>query len=174
MTSLKYFHPAYMSLSQTHPLFTSCGSSPYEISKAVVQARYLSGRARVESLTKHWDKANKAGTCPLCRSIQPTEGTIEHVLLSGGCPALVDARLSMMSLIQAYLVSHPYLFPIFQSLWGKDDVQTMQFLLDCSAISSVRQLVQDSEKPILRDLFYLTRSYVFKLFVTRRRLISLF
>ena len=36
MKSLKYFHPAYMSLSQTHPLFTSCGSSPYEISKAVV------------------------------------------------------------------------------------------------------------------------------------------
>ena len=58
MKSLKYFHPAYMSLSQTHPLFTSCGSSPYKISKA----RYLSGRARVESLTKHWDKANKDGT----------------------------------------------------------------------------------------------------------------
>ena len=61
MKSLKYFHPAYMSLSQTHALFTSCGSSPYEILKAVVQARYLSGRVRVESLTKHWDKTNKDG-----------------------------------------------------------------------------------------------------------------
>ena len=47
MKSLTYFHPAYMSLSQTHALFTSCGSSPYEILKAVVLARYLSGRARV-------------------------------------------------------------------------------------------------------------------------------
>ena len=135
---------------------------------------YLLIRARVESLTKHWDKANKDGTCPLCRNVQSTEGTIEHVLLSGGCPALVDARLSMTSLIQAYLVSRPYLFPIFQSLWGKDDMQTMQFLLDCSAIPLVRQQAQESENPILRDLFYLTRSYVFKLYVTRRRLIGLF
>ena len=172
MKSLKYFHPAYMSLSHTHPLFTTCGSSPFEISKAVVQARYLSGRARVESLTKHWDKANKDGTCPLCKHVRPTQGTIEYVLLSGGCPTLVDARLSMLSLIQTYLVSRPYLFPIFQSLWGKDDMHTMQFLLDCSAISLVRQQAQQSENPILRDLFYLTRSYVFKLFVTRRRLIG--
>ena len=58
MKFLKYWHPAYMLLSQTHPLFPTCGSSPYEISKAVVQTRFLSGRARVESLTKHWDKAN--------------------------------------------------------------------------------------------------------------------
>ena len=163
-----------MSLSQIHPLFTSCGSSPYEISKAVVQARYLSGRARVESLTKHWYKANKDGTCPLCRNVRPTEGTIEHVLLSGGCPALADAKLSMISLFQAYLVSRPYMFPIFQSIWGKDYMQTMQFLLDCSALPLVRQQAQESENPIFRDLFYLTRSYVYKLYVTRRQLIGLF
>ena len=87
---------------------------------------------------------------------------------------MVDARLSMISLIQANLVSRPYLFPIFQSLWGKDDMQTMQFLLDCSALPLVRQQAQEFENPILRDLFYLTRSYVLKLNVTRRRLIGLF
>ena len=102
------------------------------------------------------------------------EAKIEHVLLSGGCPALMDARLSMTSLIQVYLVSRPYLFPIFQSLWEKDDMQTLQFLLDCSAIPQVRQQAQKSENPILRDISYLTRSYVFKLYVTRRRLIGLF
>ena len=80
----------------------------------------------------------------------------------------------MISFFQAYLVSCPYLFPIFQSLWGKDDMQTMQFLLDCSAIPLVIQQMQESETPVLRDLFYLTRSYVFKLFVTRRLLIGTF
>ena len=116
--SLKYFDPTYMSLSTTHPLFTTCGTSPYEVSKAVVQARWLSGRARVESLTRHWDNSNKEGICSLCKMVQPAVGTIEHFLLSGGCPALVDARLSMISFFQAYMVPRPYLFPIFQSLWG--------------------------------------------------------
>ena len=132
--SLKYFDANFMSLSQTHPIFLTCGSSPYEVSKAVVQARFLSGRAKVESLTKHWDKSNKDGICLLCREIEPTEGTIEHLLLPGGCPRLIEARQSMISMMQSYLVSRPYLFPIFQSLFGNDDLTTVQFLPDCSIL----------------------------------------
>ena len=161
-----------MSLSQTHPIFLTCGSSPYEVSKAVVQATFLSGRARVESLTKHWDMSNKDGICALCRNIQLAKGTIEHLLLLGSCPALADSRLSMLSMMQSYLVSRPYLLPIFQKLFGNDDLTTMQFLLDCSVMSDIILLQQKSENPILTDIFYLTRSYVFKIFVTRRRLLS--
>ena len=171
--SLKYFDPNFMSLSRTHPLFTTCGSSPYEVSKAVIQSRWLSGRARVESLTRHWDMSNRAGICPLCRIVKPTVGTIEHFLLSGGCPALVEARLSMLSFIQAYMVPRPYLFPIFQALWDVDESHTMQLLLDCSVIPSVIKLENESENPVMKDLFYLTRSYVFKISVTRRRLLEL-
>ena len=163
-TSLKYF-PLPKS-PRLHQLWV--------LSKSVVQARYLSGRVRVKSLTRQWGKANQDSICPLCWNVRPTQGTIEHILLSGGCPTLVEARLSMISFFQAYLVSRPYLFPIFRSLWGKDDMQTMQFLLDCSAIPLVIQQAQESETPVLRELFYLTRSYVFKLFVTRRRLIGTF
>jgi hypothetical protein len=170
--SLKYFDPNFMSLSRTHPLFTTCGSSPYEVSKAVTQARWLSGRARVESLTRHWDTSNKAGICPLCRIVKPTVGTMEHFLLSGGCPALVEARLSMLSFIQAYMVPRPYLFPIFQALWDVEESLTMQLLLDCSVIPSVIKLEQESENPVMKDLFYLSRTYVFKIFVTRRRLLE--
>ena len=169
--SLRYFNPNFMSLSRTHPIFLTCGSSPYELSKAVIQARALSGRARVESLTKHWDK-NNDGICSLCRNIRPTEGTIEHLLLLGGCPALVEARLSMISMIQSYLVPRPYLLPIFRSHFGNDDLTTMQFLLDCSVLPDIISISQESETPILTDIFYLTRSYVFKIFVTRRRLIT--
>ena len=169
--SLKYFNPRFMSLSRTHPIFTTCGSNPYEISRAVVQAQFLSGKARVESLTKYWDMRNKDGMCQLCKIVP---GTIEHILLAGGCPALADARQSMLAHIQAYLVPRPYLFPIFESLWGKDDTMTIQFILDCSVIPSVIKLSQESENPIFNDLFYLTRCYVYKLFVTRRRLLGLF
>ena len=123
-----------MSLTSSHPIFSTCGSSPYEVSKAVVQARFLSGRARVESLTKYWDMSNKDGGCLLCQLTNPLPGAIEHLLLAGGCPALVDARLSMMSMIKAYMVPRVYLLPLFEELFGKDDDVTMQFLLDCSEL----------------------------------------
>ena len=126
-----------MSLSSTHPIFTSCAGSPYQTKKAVVQARYLSGRGRVEALTKHWDFSNKEGNCPLCALLSPTLGTIEHLLLSGGCPALVDARLSMLSFIQAYMVPRPYLLPIMKACWGLADHLSMQLLLDCTVIPEV-------------------------------------
>ena len=137
-----------------------------------MQTRFLSGRAKVESLTKHWDKSHKDGFCLLCREIEPTEGTIEHLLLPGGCPRLIEARQSMISMMQSYLVSRPYLFPIFQSLFGNDDLTTVQFLLDCSILPDIIKLNQESEDLILKDIFYLTRSYVFKIFVTQRRLLS--
>ena len=172
LPSLKYFLPAYMSLSTTHPLFTTCAGSPYEISKAVFQARYLSGRGRVESLTKHWDPANSEGYCRLCSGLAPTLGTIEHLLLPGGCPALVDARLSMISFMQAYMVSRPYLLPVMKASWGVDDDTTMQLLLDCSVLPTVIKTSQETPYPVLKDLFYLTRTYIFKLHVTRRRFLS--
>ena len=161
-----------MSLSVTHPIFSTCGTAPYEVSKAVIQARWLSGRARVESLTRHCDNTNKEGICPLCRIVKPTLGTIEHFLLSGGCPALVEARLEMISFFQSYMVPRSYLFPIFQALWGRDDSMTMQLLLDCTVIPEVIKLCQESEEAVMKDIFYMTRTYVFKVYVTRRRLLQ--
>ena len=49
-----------MALSSTSPIFSMCGSFPYEVLKVVYHARALSGHARVESLTKHWDMSNRA------------------------------------------------------------------------------------------------------------------
>ena len=54
LPSLRFFHPEFMSLASPHPLWTSTGSSPYEVAKAIQQARFLSGRYRTESLCKHW------------------------------------------------------------------------------------------------------------------------
>ena len=49
---------------------------------------------------------------------KPVFGTIEHLLLFGGYSSLVEARLSMISLIQAYLVPRPYLLPILAQAMG--------------------------------------------------------
>ena len=161
-----------MSLTSTHPIFSSCEGSPYEVNKVAVQAPYLSGRARVEALTRHWDKSNKDGICVLCRNVNPTLGTLEHFLLSGGCPALVDARLTMMSFFQSYMVSRPHLLPIMKDCWEVDDYLTMQLLLDCSVIPIVIKSCQVTSLPVLKDLFYMSRTYIFKIYITRRRFID--
>ena len=137
LSSLKYFNPCFMSLSKTHPLFSTCGSSSYQVLKASIQAKFLSGRARVEDLTRHWDLGNREGYCLLCKFVKPTLGNLEHFLLGGGCPALVEARMTMMSFFQAYLVSRPHLLPLFRACWGVEDSTSMQFLFDCSVLPQI-------------------------------------
>ena len=66
LSSLEFFKPGFMSLSKTHPIYTSCGTNPYETMKASIQARFLSGQAKVEARTRHWDPSNKEGHCRLC------------------------------------------------------------------------------------------------------------
>jgi len=70
-------------------------------------------------------------------------------------------------------VSLPLSLPNFQALWGVDDSLTVQFLLDSSVIPEVIKVSQESENPVINDIFYLTRSYVFKIPVTRRRLLGI-
>ena len=82
LTSLRYFHPQYMSLATPHPIFLSAGSSPYEVIKAGVQATFLSGRYRTERLCRFWSN-NPQGFCllPSCAGREIYEDE-EHILLS--------------------------------------------------------------------------------------------
>ena len=58
LSSLTYFHPNFMSLTVPHPLWTTCEGNPFEIAKAIVQAKLLSGRYRTDKLLKHFSKNN--------------------------------------------------------------------------------------------------------------------
>ena len=145
-----------MSLSSTYPIFSTCGSSSYEVSKAIIQAKFLSGRPRVESLTRHWDLSNREGFCLLCKDTEPVLGTLEHLLLAGGCPALTEARLSMLNFFNSYLVPRPHLLHLFKECWNSNETLT---LLDCSVIPIVISTCQASQEgTILKDLFYITRN----------------
>ena len=48
LKSLKYLRSEFLGLTRCHPMFWSCGSSPWEAEKATTKARLLSGRYRVE------------------------------------------------------------------------------------------------------------------------------
>ena len=91
LPSLKYFNPNYMSLTKPHPLWLSCGSNPFEVNKAVVQARMLSGRYPTDQLSRHWNQQNRAGYCLLQGCSGKAEGSLEHIILH--CPALLSTRL---------------------------------------------------------------------------------
>ena len=84
LSSLKYMQTRYMGLTKCHPLFRSCGASPWEAEKATSQARLLSGRYRVESLTGHWVPGNREGLCTLpdCWGTSAAhKGSVECLLL---------------------------------------------------------------------------------------------
>ena len=87
---------------------------------------------------------------------------------------MADARLSMIEMIQAFLVPRQHLFPVIKEYWSQDNEMKMQFLLDCSNLPLVIGLAQAyTDKSVIKDLFYVTRTYVAKVFMTRRRLLPL-
>ena len=89
-SSLAYFKPQYMSLKKPHPIWTSCPPNPYEINKAIIQARLVSGKNRCDWTTRHWSATNKEGFYILCPELS-VPGTVEHILLT--CPALEEKRI---------------------------------------------------------------------------------
>ena len=67
LPSLVYFRAEFSVLNTPHPVNWTPASNPYEVSKAVVHAKILSGKYRIAKLTSHW--TNKGGT-----------ETLEHIL----------------------------------------------------------------------------------------------
>ena len=101
LSSLCYFKPQFMSLSKPHPLITTPGSSPYEVSKAVVQATFLSGRYRTERLCRHWS-SNKEGYCLLTQCINYNHvEDLQHIFLH--CVSLSEARCRLVNFTLAYV-----------------------------------------------------------------------
>ena len=166
LLSLKYFNPKFMSLKSPHPIWTSAGS-PFEVRKAVVAARMLSGRYRTDLLARHWSKTNPLGVCQLPGCDGQHEGNLEHLLLN--CPALSDVRSKVIKLWCNFMVPRQYLFPIVaQHTLGNDELH-VQFLLDPSCLPCVIAATR-TNPDVLRNCFYLSRTWVFTLHVARTRL----
>ena len=120
LDSLVYFKPSFMSLSSPHPLWTTA-KSPFEVRKAVITARMLSGRYRTDRLMRHWSRSNPEGFCrlPGCHG---KDGTLLHILLH--CPALAETRANGISLWSSFLVSRPWLHlkrEKIRKLWNLTD-----------------------------------------------------
>ena len=165
LPSLEYFKPRFMSLSKPHPLWTHAGS-PFEVRKAVIAARMLSGRYRTDLLSKHWVRDNPDGLCrlPGCSN---QEGNLHHILLS--CPSLADSRAGMIRMWSNFMVSNPNLLSIVKEYTITKDELFMQFLLDPSCLPLVIS-TSKNDPNILKNCLFLSRTWCFSAHLARSKL----
>ena len=165
LPSLEYFHPEYMSLRAPHPMFLAA-HSPFEVRKAIVVARMLSGRYRTDRLARHWSQTNPSGSCQLPGCTGTELGDLPHILLY--CPALKGTRSNLVSLWANFIAQRRYLYTLIRSLTSQEK-SFMQLLLDPSSIPSVI-LANKDNSDVLSCCFYLSRTWVHSLHLQRRKL----
>jgi hypothetical protein len=170
LSSLKYLRIEYLGLTKCHPIFTSCGSSPWEVEKATSQARLISGRYRMEALSGHWTPGNRDGLCtlPQCWGTEASHrGTVESMLLS--CQSLSSHRADLMQFCWTFLSRSPKLTSLVKSCLNIDPVQ---FWLDCSTMGPVISARQCNGDWVLYPLFKVTRNFCHGLHSARMSLLS--
>ena len=99
LLSLTYLKPSFMSLTKTHPLWSTAGCSPSKVAMATIQARMVSGRYRTEYLCRHWS-SNKTGVCLLSEQCKTSIEDLPHILCL--CPALQHTREKLVSYTLSY------------------------------------------------------------------------
>ena len=166
MTSLVYFKPEYSSLTTIHPIYVTAGSNPYEVAKAIVQVRMLSGRYRTENLARHWS-SNKEGYCSGAQCPQICE-TLEHILL--WCPSYSSTRKKLVTLWLS--TPSPCVTSLVTSILSGPSHSLMQFLLDASSHPLVIRLAQDLGSEVLRVIFHLTRTWCYAVHRHRAKLLG--
>ena len=155
-----------------HKIWTACGSNPFEINKAVVQARMLSGRYITDKLSRHWNQ-NKLGLCTIPGCSGDEVGSLEHYLLN--CPALSSARSNAMNLCLKVSLEHETLRDILQNTFlNQTSENIVQFLLDCSSIPEIVKLGQGGDPSLVDRLFYVSRTWCYSIHRSRMNKLRLF
>ena len=170
LPSLRFFKPQFMSLSQPHPLWTTCGSNRYEINKACCQAKYLSGRFRSEKLLSHFGHGNLP-FCQLHPEGEKVVGDLAHHLVH--CSALADRRECLFDYWNSISSSSSVCNQILkcvQTSANEDDF--LQFILDCSSVPTVIAAAQEHGADIYKILFKACRTYCYSLYRARLKLLS--
>ena len=170
LPSLRYFNPAFMSLANPHPLWTTAGSSPFEVNKACVQAKMLSGRFRTENLCRFWS-SNKKGFC-LAPQCENEVEDIEHILTR--CKSLEGPRKRLHSAWMAKATTDTHLHQLIIKVLASTPDQFCQFVLDPSNHPEVISLTQKHGESILKNTFYLTRTWCHTLYKERLKVLGRF
>ena len=168
LPSLKFFKPQFMSLARPHHLWRTCGSNSYELNKATVQAKYLSGRFRTEKLLSHFATGNSQ-FCQLHPETETVGDLIHHLVL---CPALATRRSLILEYWDNISYANPICYNILQQMKTTDPEIFLQFLLDCSVLPVVIEAAQQHGEEIYNILFKATRTFCYSLYRARLKLLD--
>ena len=160
LDSLCYFNPKYMSLSQPLPLWITWGSNSYEVNKACIQAKYLSGRFGTDTLLNHFSKENSK-LCQLHPEHQQLGDLVHHLLL---CPALADRRALIFDYWDSLTASS---LPCINIIKAAPVKTFMQFILDCNVLPEVIQARQLHGDIVLKIVFKASRTYCYLMYQER-------
>ena len=153
-TSLKHLALQENPLDEPHPIYKHTGSDPYEIEKAAIKVRLLTGTYTLQANKHKYNQHEVDKTCELCRA--GTEDR-EHFILS--CTALHEAR-------QKHL---PKLLELIPELAESND-SLLQCILDSSHedLALLSQNLRQKTKLIEP----ITRSLLYELHVQRTRILA--
>ena len=168
LQSLSYFKSEFMSLHSPHPLWTSCGSNSYEICKAIIQARMLSGRYRTDQLIRHFSSENN-GSCSLCKNGDIT-GSIEHLLVH--CPVLTDVRMSITENLETNKNMSVTTKTLINFYLQDTEFNKIQLLLDPSVLPQVILKNQTEGPHIYKEIFTFSRSWCYSIHKRRMKLLG--
>ena len=168
LPSLKYFKPEYMSLDKPHPLWSTCGSNSYELNKACIQAKYLSGRFRTEKLLSHFSKGNSM-FCQLHPGTETIGDLLHHLVL---CPSLASRRSLLYEYWDQISLTHPVCNDILHRMKTTEPEKQLQFLLDCSVIPEIISAAQLHGDSIYAILFKATRTFTYSIYRSRLKLLD--
>ena len=139
--------------------------SHYEVIKATVQAKMLSGRYRTEKLCRYWSQ-NRSGFC-LAPTCQEVPEDLDHILIL--CPTLSETRTNLHHMWTVKTEPNPALQTFVTSITSSTTSTQVQFILDPCVFPEVIQLGQIFGQAIILHILYLTRTYAY--YMHRQRLI---
>ena len=166
--TLAFFKPIYRSLIQPHLLWTTCYGNSYELNKASIQAKYLSGRFRTEKLLSKFSNSNSE-FCQLHPQTK-TVGDLYHHLIF--CPALQDRRQALFEYWKKLSSENETAYKILtEATYLPHDI-FLQFILDCSVLPHVILAADTHGISLYNLLFKATRTYCYSMYRTRKNLLG--
>ena len=150
-----------MSLLKPHPILTTAGSNPYQVTMSIIQSIMISGRYRTELLCSNWSQ-NVSGFCllPSCQGLQVVED-LHHVLAN--CMSLEPTRQQLIAFTLEYVGPYPDLLELVRFFLNDRGPLFTQFLVDCSTLPQVICAAQLYGSEVLHHLFRVTRTWCFSL-----------
>ena len=145
------------SLAQPHRILTAAGS-PYEVDRALIVLKMLSGRYITDYRARHWTPGS-TGACRLCPA--PAQGPaprgdLAHQLLF--CPTLAPARNRVLEQWEGHMAPRLHLLPLVSHhTLGASVELHLSFLLDPTSLPLVISAAQEYGEVLYQDLLYMSR-----------------